>query len=213
MSTRAGGRDIWTSPARDRRRSVAAPDAGRRARFGRFGLGARGVARRAAHLVRERPRQRRRAARIWRATRASRAAAWDPPAPVAELASDSVDFAPAVDATETTMFSAPTARMRAAPSAAPTSTSTRRRAPERGAAWGWPAAVAGHRQQRRRIRSVRGAGRAGRVLHVDAVGDGRHLLVVAPLARGAVCGARRRSTISTRTHTTRTPRCHPTSAR
>ena len=47
----------------------------------------------------------------------------------------------------------------------------------------------GHRQQRRRIRSVRGAGRAGRVLHVDAVGDGRHLLVVAPLAGGAVCGA------------------------
>src|SRR4029079_87931 len=41
---------------------------------------------------------------IWQATRASRGAAWNPPARVPELASNSVDFAPAVDATETTMF-------------------------------------------------------------------------------------------------------------
>jgi hypothetical protein len=38
---------------------------------------------------------------LWRSSRASRAAAWNPPEPVVELASASVDFAPAVDAAET----------------------------------------------------------------------------------------------------------------
>jgi Tol biopolymer transport system component len=41
---------------------------------------------------------------IWTATRASRADPWGAPAPVAELASSGVDFAPAVDPTLTMMF-------------------------------------------------------------------------------------------------------------
>jgi hypothetical protein len=101
MSTRAGGRDIWTSrrasatdpwqpPTRvaelDSDDSDWAPAVsldGLRIWFARDSVG-RG--------------------QIWQATRASRATAWNPPAPVAELQSGSVDFAPAVDATETTMY-------------------------------------------------------------------------------------------------------------
>jgi len=80
---------------------------------------------------------------IWRATRASRAAAWDPPAPVGELASDSVDFAPAVDATETTMY---LSSDRANPGATVGGAdfdiyASTRTGP--GAPWGWPASVAG----------------------------------------------------------------------
>ncbi|HEY4186582.1 MAG TPA: hypothetical protein VGP07_16010 [Polyangia bacterium] len=41
--------------------------------------------------------------RIWHAARASRADAWQTPTPVAELASGSIDFAPVVDSTGTTM--------------------------------------------------------------------------------------------------------------
>jgi hypothetical protein len=41
---------------------------------------------------------------IWSASRASRADPWGAPAPVPELASSAVDFAPAVDAAETTVF-------------------------------------------------------------------------------------------------------------
>jgi hypothetical protein len=41
---------------------------------------------------------------LWRSSRAARSAAWNAPEPVAELASGSVDFAPAVDATETLLF-------------------------------------------------------------------------------------------------------------
>ncbi len=41
---------------------------------------------------------------LWQATRGARTAAWNAPTPVTELASNSVDFAPVVDATETTLF-------------------------------------------------------------------------------------------------------------
>ena len=80
---------------------------------------------------------------IWRATRASRTAPWDPPAPVAELASGSADFAPAVDATETTMYlSSDRANAGATVGGADFDiyASTRTGL---GAPWGWPAPVAG----------------------------------------------------------------------
>jgi len=80
---------------------------------------------------------------LWRATRASREAAWDPPAPVTELASGSVDFAPAVDATETTLLMS-SDRVNAAATAGGADfdiyATTRAAA---GAAWGWPAPVPG----------------------------------------------------------------------
>ena len=196
-------------PARDRRRSVAAARRGsasstRSTRTGRPPCRSTGCASGSRATATASPR-----GQIWQATRASRAAAWDPPAPVAELASGSVDFAPAVDATETTMYLS-SDRANAGGTVggadfdiyASTRTGT-------GRAVGLAGAGPGRRQQRRRIRSVRGAGRAGRVLHVDAVGDGRHLLVVAPLAGGAVRGARGLSTISTRTRTTRTTTLSP----
>jgi Tol biopolymer transport system component len=41
--------------------------------------------------------------RLWQSSRGARQDAWDPPLPVVELASPSVDFSPSVDATETTM--------------------------------------------------------------------------------------------------------------
>ena len=86
---------------------------------------------------------------------------WDPPAPVAELASGSVDFAPAVDATETTHVpqlrprecGRDGRRRRLRHLHASTRTGT-------GAAWGWPAAVAGRRTATttNTIRSSRRAG-------------------------------------------------------
>jgi len=42
--------------------------------------------------------------RIWQSSRAARADPWSAPTPVAELASGSIDFAPAVDDATTTMF-------------------------------------------------------------------------------------------------------------
>ena len=80
---------------------------------------------------------------IWRSTRASRSAPWDPPAPVAELASGSVDFAPAVDATETTMLlSSDRANTAATTGGADFDIYMATRAGT-GAAWRWPAAVPG----------------------------------------------------------------------
>jgi len=80
---------------------------------------------------------------IWQSTRGSRAAAWDPPAPVAELACNCVDFAPAVDATETTMFLS-SDRANAAGTMGGADfdlyVSTRGGA---GGAWAWPAVIAG----------------------------------------------------------------------
>lgn len=142
MSNRAGGRDIWTS-----RRATAADPWQPPTRVGELdsidsdwapavsldGLriwfaSDRGIVPRG---------------QIWRAARVSRAAPWDPPAPVAELATDSVDFAPAVDATETTMyFSSDRANVGGTIGGddfdiyASTRTGT-------GAPWAWPAPVAG----------------------------------------------------------------------
>ena len=80
---------------------------------------------------------------LWRATRASRVAAWDPPAPVAELASGSVDFAPAIDATETTLLlSSDRVNATAAVGGADFDIYGATRATT-GAAWGWPASVPG----------------------------------------------------------------------
>ena len=80
---------------------------------------------------------------IWHASRASRAAAWDPPTPVAELASGSVDFAPAVDATETILYLS-SDRANAAATAGGADfdlyASTRAAATD---AWSWPAPLAG----------------------------------------------------------------------
>ena len=80
---------------------------------------------------------------IWHASRASRAAAWDPPTPVAELASGSVDFAPAVDATETILYLS-SDRANAAATAGGADFDlyalTRAAATD---AWSWPAPLAG----------------------------------------------------------------------
>ena len=103
MSNRAGGRDIWTS-----RRATAADPWQPPTRVGELDSvdsdWAPAVSLDGLRIWFASDRDSVRRGQIWRATRASRAAAWDPPAPVAELASDSVDFAPAVDATETTMY-------------------------------------------------------------------------------------------------------------
>jgi len=80
---------------------------------------------------------------IWQATRASRSAAWNPPAAVAELASGSVDFAPAVDATETTLY---LSSDRASAAATAGGAGFDIYASTRGATgtpWGWPAPIAG----------------------------------------------------------------------
>ena len=142
MSNRAGGRDIWTS-----RRATAGDAWQPPMRVGELdsvdsdwapavsldGLriwfaSDRGIVPRG---------------QIWRATRATRAAGWDPPAPVAELASDSVDFAPAVDATETTMYlSSDRANAGATAGGADFEIyASTRTGP--GAPWGWPVPVAG----------------------------------------------------------------------
>jgi hypothetical protein len=80
---------------------------------------------------------------IWQARRASRAAAWDPPAPVAELASGSVDFAPAVDATETTMLLSSDRTNPAATSGGADFDIYEATRAGTGTAWGWPAPLAG----------------------------------------------------------------------
>jgi hypothetical protein len=103
MSTRAGGRDIWTS-----QRATAADPWQPPTRVGELDSvdsdWAPAVSLDGLRIWFASDRGTAPRGQIWWATRASRAAAWDPPAPVAELASDSVDFAPAVDATETTMY-------------------------------------------------------------------------------------------------------------
>src|SRR5262249_1783418 len=103
MSTRAGGRDIWTSrratasdawqpPARVTELDSTDSDCGPTASVDGLRIwfaSDRGTVPRG---------------QIWYSTRASRAAAWDAPAPVTELASGSDDLSPAIDATETTMY-------------------------------------------------------------------------------------------------------------
>src|SRR5262249_8488110 len=80
---------------------------------------------------------------IWMASRASRAGPWNAPAPVAELASGSIDFAPAVDATETTLYlSSDRANAAATAGGADFAAYAATRA-WTGGAWGWPAPVPG----------------------------------------------------------------------
>ena len=103
MSTRAGGRDIWTA-----RRVTAADSWQSPTRVAELDSGdsdwAPAVSLDGLRIWFASDRDSVGRGQIWQATRASRASAWNPPAPVAELASGSVDFAPAVDATETTMY-------------------------------------------------------------------------------------------------------------
>jgi hypothetical protein len=82
-------------------------------------------------------------AQLWRATRASRGAAWDPPAPVAELASGSIDFAPAVDASETTLLLSSDRLNTAATTGGGDFDIYVATRATTGAAWGWPAPVLG----------------------------------------------------------------------
>jgi Tol biopolymer transport system component len=102
MSTRAGTKDIWTS-----RRATADDPWGTPTMVGELssssddwcpGISLDGLT---IWFATDRTKGH---AQIWQATRASRAAAWNAPAPVAELSSGAADFAPVVDATETMLF-------------------------------------------------------------------------------------------------------------
>jgi hypothetical protein len=103
MSNRSGGRDIWTS-----RRVNVADSWQPPTRVGELDSGnsdwAPAVSMDGLRIWFASDRDSVGRGQIWQATRAGRAAPWNPPVPVAELASGSVDFAPAVDATETTMY-------------------------------------------------------------------------------------------------------------
>ena len=142
MSTRAGNRDIWTA-----RRATAADPWQAPTRVGELDSPdsdwAPAVSLDGLRIWFASDRDSVGRGQIWRSTRASRSAPWDPPAPVAELASGSVDFAPAVDATETTML---LSSDRASPAATTGGAGFDLYMATRagtGAAWGWPAAVPG----------------------------------------------------------------------
>src|SRR5262245_54829520 len=142
MSNRAGSRDIWTSrraaagdpwQAPTRVTELDSPDSDWAPAVSLDGLRIWFTSDRAS-LGR---------GQIWHASRASRAAAWDPPTAVAELASGSVDFAPAVDATETILYlSSDRANAAATAGGADFDLYASTRATT-GAAWGWPAPIAG----------------------------------------------------------------------
>jgi len=142
MSNRAGGRDIWTS-----RRATAADPWQAPTRVGEVDSldsdWAPAVSLDGLRIWFASDRDSAPRGQIWLARRASRAAAWDPPAPVTELGSDSVDFAPAVDATETTMyFSSDRANVGGTVGGADFDIyASTRTGP--GTPWGWPAPVAG----------------------------------------------------------------------
>jgi hypothetical protein len=142
MSTRAGNRDIWTA-----RRGSAADPWQTPTRVGELDSGdsdwAPAVSLDGLRIWFASDRNSVGRGQIWRSTRASRSASWDLPAPVAELASGSVDFAPAVDATETTLFlSSDRATAAAATGGADFDIYMATRAGT-SAPWGWPAAVPG----------------------------------------------------------------------
>ena len=142
MSTRAGDRDIWTS-----RRDSADAEWGPPMRVTELDSPASdwapAVSLDGLRIWFASDRDDVGRGQLWRATRASRAAAWDPPAPVAELASGSVDFAPAVDATETTLLmSSDRVNPAATAGGADFDIYGATRAAT-GAAWGWPAPVPG----------------------------------------------------------------------
>ncbi|HEY6478289.1 MAG TPA: hypothetical protein VI456_17040 [Polyangia bacterium] len=102
MSTRAGTKDIWTS-----RRATADDSWGAPTMVAELSSGSDewcpGVSLDGLTIWFATDRAKA-FAQLWQATRASRADAWNAPAPVAELASGAADFAPAVDATETMLF-------------------------------------------------------------------------------------------------------------
>jgi hypothetical protein len=142
MSNRAGDRDIWTS-----RRAAAADPWPAPARVDALDSGdsdwAPAVSLDGLRIWFATDRTSVGRGQIWTATRASRAAAWDPPAPVSELASGSIDFAPAVDATETTMvLSSDRANGAATAGGADFDLYASTRA-SAGAPWGWPAPIGG----------------------------------------------------------------------
>jgi len=142
MSTRAGDRDIWTA-----RRATAGEAWQPPTRVAELDSGesdwAPAVSLDGLRIWFATDRASVGRGQIWQATRASRSAAWNPPAPVAELASGSVDFAPAVDAAETTMFlSSDRASASGAAGGADFDIYASSRATT-GAPWDWPAAIAG----------------------------------------------------------------------
>jgi hypothetical protein len=142
MSTRAGGRDIWTS-----RRPAAADPWQPPTRVSELDSAdsdwAPAVSLDGLRIWFASDRDSVGRGQLWQAQRATRAAPWAAPVAVGELASGSVDFAPAVDATETTLY---LSSDRANPGATiggadfDIYASTRAGA---GAGWSWPAPVPG----------------------------------------------------------------------
>jgi hypothetical protein len=100
MSTRAGTRDLWTS-----RRGAAEDAWGAPTRVAELSSPASdwaaAVSLDGLRIWFSSDRASAPRGQLWRSSRAARTAAWSAPEPVAELASGSVDFAPAVDAAET----------------------------------------------------------------------------------------------------------------
>jgi hypothetical protein len=142
MSTRAGGRDIWTA-----RRATADSAWDPPARVAELDSPASdwapAVSLDGLRIWFATDRDDVGRGQLWHATRASRAAAWDPPVAVAALASGSVDFAPAVDATETTLLmSSDRATAAATAGGADFDIYVSTRATT-GAAWRWPEPVPG----------------------------------------------------------------------
>jgi hypothetical protein len=142
MSTRGGDRDIYTS-----RRVSAADPWQAPARVGELNSGdsdwAPAVSLDGLRIWFASDRGTAPRGQIWQARRASRAAAWEAPVPVAELASGAVDFAPAVDATETTMVLSSDRTTPAATSGGADFDIYEATRAGTGAAWGWPAPLAG----------------------------------------------------------------------
>jgi hypothetical protein len=142
MSTRAGDRDIWTS-----RRAAAADPWQAPTRVDALDSAdsdwAPAVSLDGLRIWFASDRNSVGRGQIWMASRASRTATWNAPAPVADLASGSIDFAPAADATETTLYlSSDRANAAATAGGADFDLYASTRA-STGAAWGWPAPIPG----------------------------------------------------------------------
>ena len=103
MSNRAGTRDIWTS-----RRATTDDPWGSPTRVAELSSAASdwaaAISLDGLRIWFATDRQELGRGQIWAASRATRTTPWDAPQPVAELASGSIDFAPAVDAAETTLL-------------------------------------------------------------------------------------------------------------
>jgi Tol biopolymer transport system component len=102
MSTRAGSKDIWRSQRASADAPWGAPTAVAELNSSNDewcpGISLDGLT---LWFATDRAAGR---GQLWQATRATRTDAWSAPAAVAELASNSVDFGPVVDATETMLF-------------------------------------------------------------------------------------------------------------